>query len=57
MKMPKVTRAFSRMPMMFSHATPQMIAITRMRSNPGPMSTNTVPLITALTVEMHAVRM
>ncbi len=57
MKIPKVTRAFSRMPRMLSPATAQMIA----RMSPcwvaGPRGRNAVPLITALTVEMQAVRM
>ena len=56
-KMPNVTRAFSRMPMMLSPAMAQMMPSTRSRSAPGPSSTNAVPLMTALTVEMHAVRM
>ena len=56
-KTPNVTRAFSRMPMMLSPATAQMMPRTRRRSAPAPSATNAVPLMTALTVEMHAVRM
>ena len=52
-----VTRAFSRMPTMLRPATPQMIPMIRTRSAPGPIATNAVPLITALTDEMQAVRM
>src|SRR5579883_687769 len=56
-KMPKVTRAFSRMPRMLSPATAQITPRITPRSSSGPSGTNAVPLITALTVEMHAVRM
>jgi hypothetical protein len=57
MKMPKITRAFSRMPRMLRTATPQMMPRTRTRCVPLPMGTKAVPLITALTVERQAVRM
>ena len=55
--MKNVTRAFSRMPRMFNPATPQMIARMSAYSMPADSGRNAVPLITALTVEMHAVRM
>src|SRR5438132_239416 len=57
MKMPKVTRAFSRMPRMLSPATAQMMARMTPWYSAGPSGRNAVPLITALTVEMQAVRM
>ena len=56
-KMPKVTRAFSRIPRMLRPATAQMTARTTVRSVSAPRGRNAVPLITALTVEMQAVRM
>jgi hypothetical protein len=56
-KMPNVTRAFSRMPRMFSPATPQITP--RIRTCPpfAPAARKAVPLMTALTAEMQAVRM
>src|SRR5262245_38608990 len=57
MKMPKVTRAFSRMPRMLRPATPQMTARMTACDVPGPRAMNAVPFTTALTVEMQAVRM
>jgi hypothetical protein len=42
---------------MLSPATPQMIASTRIAWAAAPIGTNAVPLMTALTVEMQAVRM
>jgi hypothetical protein len=43
--------------MMFRPATAQMTPRVRARSPAGPTDRNAVPLITALTAEMHAVRM
>ncbi len=57
MKMPNVTRAFSRMPRMLSPATAQMIASISAYSPRALIGRKAVPLMTALTVEMHAVRM
>src|SRR6266850_3837173 len=61
MKIPNVTRAFSRMPMMLSPAIAQMMARMTVCSVPDPsgsaLPTAELPLITALTVEMQAVRM
>ena len=57
MKIEKVTRAFSRMPMMLSTATPQMMPRISAYSVPADRGRKAVPLMTALTVEMHAVRM
>ena len=56
-KMKKVTRAFSRIPRMLRKATPQMIARMSAYSVPADSGRNAVPLMTALTVEMQAVRM
>jgi len=57
MKMPKVTRAFSRMPRMFSPATAQIAPRMSAYCTADPIGRNAVPLYTALTVEMQAVRM
>jgi len=57
MKMPNVTRAFSRMPRMLRPAIAQMTPRMSPYWVTGPTVRNAVPLITALTVEMHAVRM
>ena len=56
-KIPKVTRAFSRMPRMLRPAIPQMTPRMSPYSAMCPSGRKAVPLITALTVEMHAVRM
>src|SRR5262245_39665796 len=56
-KMPNVTRAFSRMPRMLRSAIAQMIVRMTVWYVVGPRRRNAVPLVTALTVEMHAVRM